>query len=643
MMNNRMQVLWKKYQNWILGVMLVVGMGILYLPTLTSYFISDDFTYLAIMYFNFPSLLAGQKWYDLLILGHDPRNLRPAGMFFVFLNYVMWGTDASGYHLTDIILAIFCVILVYAIARQLVHNRRNAIITALLFAVQPMHPGAVSWMAAACYDVLVAFFCLTSFLFFLRYNRANRTWYYIMALGAFILALLTKETAMTWPAVLLVYDLLFNLKTPIQWFKWIKRHAPFWIGLGAYVAVRIFGTGTFGYKTFGITMQDLLGWTIGMLNNMGDPFLENQSIEIHWLVLGLIPVLALLYRTRREIVFGLAWIPILFFPVIASASGPSGRSFYLPSFGVALALSSILLRPTDRPRLLLQWLGILVLILMVAVDSTTLYSRNQILQRASQVAEAIPAQIKQIHPTLEPQDRLIFVGVPDRTPEGTLIYVTGFGDAMAVAYGTRQLTLFRFSKFPIWLDDLSRTYLLQVDHRRVIERTDLLDALKARQACSSFSQSTIDWNFAHGLQSWEAWNDIADFAVRDGMLVARIQGNGPILGSPTFDIPAMAIGEVRITMRVRSTASNLQGNVYWLATDQSDFFPGLNKSFVIQADGEWHTYSVDLAQTGALLIGDHITQLRIDPANAPAEIEIQKIEITTHCSKMSGQVCNCDP
>ena len=143
------------------------------------------------------------------------------------------------------------------------------------------------------------------------------------------------------------------------------------------------------------------------------------------------------------------------------------------------------------------------------------------------------------------------------------------------------------------------------------------------------------------MQDWETWNDLADFAARDELLVARAIGNDPILGSPTFDIPSMAIGTIKITMRVRATTPTLHGEVYWLATDQPDFFPGLNKSFAVQADGEFHTYAVDLAQTGALLIGDHITQLRFDPVDAPAEIALQKIEIATHCSSLDDQRCLC--
>ena len=169
----------------------------------------------------------------------------------------------------------------------------------------------------------------------------------------------------------------------------------------------------------------------------------------------------------------------------------------------------------------------------------------------------------------------------------------------------------------------------------------MIAALEARKACSDFSRPTITWDFAQGTQSWEAWNDLDDLTARDGTLIAHAVGNDPMLGSPSFDIPSIAVGDIAITMRAQASQSTLHGNIYWLATNQKDFYPGLNKSFAVQADGEFHTYRIDIAQTGTLLIGDHITQLRFDPVDAPAEIAIQKIEIMTHCSSLDGQKCGC--
>ena len=113
------------------------------------------------------------------------------------------------------------------------------------------------------------------------------------------------------------------------------------------------------------------------------------------------------------------------------------------------------------------------------------------------------------------------------------------------------------------------------------------------------------------------------------------------MASPLIDIPAIEIGDVEITMRVRASQPELQSTVYWLATDQTDFSPGLKQALPILADGKFHTYLVDISKTGQLSIGDHILRLRLDPVNAPAEIAIQSIRVFTHCSSVQGVNCTC--
>ena len=113
------------------------------------------------------------------------------------------------------------------------------------------------------------------------------------------------------------------------------------------------------------------------------------------------------------------------------------------------------------------------------------------------------------------------------------------------------------------------------------------------------------------------------------------------MGSPAMDIPAIAIGDIEITMRVNAAQPTFQGQVYWLASGQQDFSPALKRSFTGQADGEFHTYRVDIAQSDMLLLGDHITRLRLDPVDAPAEIAIKSIQVDVHCASAGTGPCVC--
>ncbi len=63
----------------------------------------------------------------------------------------------------------------------------------------------------------------------------------------------------------------------------------------------------------------------------------------------------------------------------------------------------------------------------------------------------------------------------------------------------------------------------------------------------------------------------------------------------------------------------------------------------MRADGEFLTYRVDIVETGQLNLGDRIVRLRLDPANAPADIAIQSVQVFVHCRATQRGMCVCPP
>ena len=124
--------------------------------------------------------------------------------------------------------------------------------------------------------------------------------------------------------------------------------------------------------------------------------------------------------------------------------------------------------------------GMIALLAVVCAYGVDLYGRNQDMYRAGQITEAIPARVQQLYPVLPKGARLVFVGVPEYTSRGTLVYITGFFNALQIAYRDPTLTVLKWNKFPLWLDGLDRTLYFQVDHRKVSERTDLIRILQER-------------------------------------------------------------------------------------------------------------------------------------------------------------------
>ena len=143
------------------------------------------------------------------------------------LDYVVWGMNPFGYHLTSVLLHAANAVLVYHLARRLlpgVVERTDgrtgaqdeiarlsdclpAILAALLFSIHPLRVESVAWVTERR-DVLSLFFSLTSVLWYLRScdgSGNGRAWY-AASIIAFACALLSKATSVTLPAMLLILN-----------------------------------------------------------------------------------------------------------------------------------------------------------------------------------------------------------------------------------------------------------------------------------------------------------------------------------------------------------------------------------------------------------------------------------------------------
>ena len=130
------------------------------------------------------------------------------------LDYELWGMNAAGYHLQNVLLHCVNAVLVYVLARRLLSltgwgDDSSAVLSApaaaLLFAIHPLRVESVAWITERR-DMLSLLFCLSSVLCYLAYARDGSRRHYLASLALFACALLSKATAISLPAVLLVLD-----------------------------------------------------------------------------------------------------------------------------------------------------------------------------------------------------------------------------------------------------------------------------------------------------------------------------------------------------------------------------------------------------------------------------------------------------
>lgn len=118
------------------------------------------------------------------------------------LEYKLYRLNPEGYHFTNLMLHIINVLLTFVFVSLLIPDRRIPIITTLLFAIHPAYSEAVLWIGSRA-DLLLGFFELLTIISFILFIRTGNKKYYVWAIFNFILALLSKETAIVTPVIFL--------------------------------------------------------------------------------------------------------------------------------------------------------------------------------------------------------------------------------------------------------------------------------------------------------------------------------------------------------------------------------------------------------------------------------------------------------
>jgi tetratricopeptide (TPR) repeat protein len=135
-------------------------------------------------------------------------NYQPITILSYAANYAAGRLDPAGYILTDILIHLLNVLLVFIVIRKISGNDFTASLCALLSGIHPMHVESVAWISGRK-DLLCTLFYLGSARAYLSYlekgaGAAKRR--YGAAWILFVGSLLSKSSAITLPAVLLFID-----------------------------------------------------------------------------------------------------------------------------------------------------------------------------------------------------------------------------------------------------------------------------------------------------------------------------------------------------------------------------------------------------------------------------------------------------
>lgn len=196
----------------------------LYLPALSNGFTNwDDGEY--ILDNKYLALTA--EHLPLLFTHNVVGNIHPLTMFSLGIDHAFGGTtDAFPYHLTNVLLHLLNVALVFFLTLRLSRNQTVvALISALFFAIHPMHVESVAWISARK-DVLYTAFFVGSLLWYLQYKERGHWWLYALAFLAALASGLSKPAAVVLPVIMLLVDFYQGRLSGIK--IWLEK-IPFFI------------------------------------------------------------------------------------------------------------------------------------------------------------------------------------------------------------------------------------------------------------------------------------------------------------------------------------------------------------------------------------------------------------------------------
>ena len=161
------------------------------------------------------------------------------------VDYAIGGMNPTMFHLSNIIIHLIVVLLVYWLVLLVSKRKGIALLAALLFGIHPMHVEAVSWLSARK-DLMYSLFfvpALISYYYYIeREPRYGRIYTYLGCLLFFVLSLYSKGTAVILPFILLLFDYYF-IRTDIK--KVILEKLPFFLlsAFFIYKSIQLQGEG----------------------------------------------------------------------------------------------------------------------------------------------------------------------------------------------------------------------------------------------------------------------------------------------------------------------------------------------------------------------------------------------------------------
>ncbi|MFH1753986.1 MAG: tetratricopeptide repeat protein [Candidatus Omnitrophota bacterium] len=322
------------------------------------------------------------------VLGGITYYHRPIQMLSYMVDHSLWGLNHRGYHLTNILLHILAALAMYWLLNIIFKDRTLSLLASALFVVHPVHTEAVAYISGRT-DPIAAVFMLLCIIFYIKHLASKSVKTYAVMLLSYTLALLSRESSLILPLLLLLCHYAFiaiNPPTPGKRNGIDHRQLlPVLAVTFVYIFLRFTALSPLlpdapassallqripGFYVAIIDYIRLLVWPFGLHMEYGNRIFSITDTKFILSVSMLTILLFSIFKKRGSSIvalFSIGWFFIALLPV--SNIYPVGAYMaehwlYLPSVGFFLILADALLRAYRTERFKITAAGLMISLLI---------------------------------------------------------------------------------------------------------------------------------------------------------------------------------------------------------------------------------------------------------------------------------------
>jgi protein O-mannosyl-transferase len=278
----------------------------------------------------------------------------------LMLDYQLYGLNAGGYHVTNLIVHILSTLLLFLLFNRMTGEIWRSAFVAAFFALHPLRVESVAWIAERK-DVLSVFFLMVTLCLYVYYTEKPVIRRYLPVLFFFICSLMSKPMVVTGPIIMVLLDYwpLGRFETQkgnaVLW--QLKEKTPLFILSAVFSIITLYAQYNPSVKHFPlafrlahapvafVTYLEKTFWPhdLAILYPFPDQLTTGQVMGAALLIIFISIALIVLMKRLPYLFIGWLWYLVTLLPVIGitqiGTHSVHDLYTYLPSIGIALMLA----------------------------------------------------------------------------------------------------------------------------------------------------------------------------------------------------------------------------------------------------------------------------------------------------------------